>query len=159
MDRIASFSVDHNKLLRGLYISRKQTVDNVTVTTLDIRMKKPNVEEVMSTGAIHTIEHIGATYLRNDDFWADKIVYFGPMGCRTGFYLVVFGDYGSSDLLNLMKETFRFIADFEGDIPGASAVECGNYTDMDLIGAKKEADKYFKEVLVSATEENLVYPE
>jgi len=159
MDRIASFSVDHNKLLRGLYISRKQTVDNVTVTTLDIRMKKPNVEEVMSTGTIHTIEHIGATYLRNDRCWSDKIVYFGPMGCRTGFYLVVFGDYDSKDLLDLMKDTFKFIADFEGDIPGASAVECGNYTDMDLIGAKKEADKYFNEILVSATTENLIYPE
>ncbi len=159
MDRIASFSVDHNKLLRGLYISRKQTVNDVTVTTLDIRMKKPNVEKVMSTGTIHTIEHIGATYLRNDKDWADKIVYFGPMGCRTGFYLVVFGDYDSADLLELMKDTFKFIAEFEGDIPGASAIECGNYTDMDLIGAKKEADKYLKEILLSATKENLVYPE
>ncbi|MBQ6709016.1 MAG: S-ribosylhomocysteine lyase [Clostridia bacterium] len=159
MDRIASFSVDHNKLLRGLYISRKQTVNDVTVTTLDIRMKKPNVEEVMSTGTIHTIEHIGATYLRNDKAWADRIVYFGPMGCRTGFYLVVFGDYDSQDLLPLMKDTFKFIAEFEGDIPGASAVECGNYTDMDLTGAKKEADKFFKEILISATKENLIYPE
>ncbi len=159
MDRIASFSVDHNKLLRGLYISRKQTVDNVTVTTFDIRMKKPNVEEVMSTGTIHTIEHIGATYLRNDKNWTDKIVYFGPMGCRTGFYLVVFGDYNSADLLDLMKSTFKFIADFEGEIPGASAVECGNYTDMDLTNAKKEADKYYNEILVSAKPENLNYPE
>ena len=159
MDRIASFSVDHNKLLRGLYISRKQTVNDVTVTTLDIRMKKPNVEEVMSTGTIHTIEHIGATYLRNDKEWTDKIVYFGPMGCRTGFYLVVFGDYDSADLLELMKSTFKFIADFEGEIPGASAVECGNYTDMDIIGAKKEAGKYLNEILISVEKENLVYPE
>lgn len=141
MDRIESFKVDHTSLKSGLYVSRKDRKENVCVTTFDLRFTAPNKEPVMDTPAIHTIEHIGATYLRNSDK-KDDIVYFGPMGCRTGFYLVMFGDMASCDVLELVKSMLLFIADFSGEIPGASAAECGNYLEQNLPMAKYYAEKY-----------------
>lgn len=136
MKKIPSFTVDHIRLLRGIYVSRKDTVGSEIVTTFDIRMKEPNREPALSPSAIHTMEHLAATFLRNHAEWADKIIYWGPMGCLTGNYLVVKGDLTSADILPLMIETFRFIADYEGEIPGASAKDCGNYLMMNLPMAK-----------------------
>lgn len=150
MEKIASFTVDHTKLDTGLYISR---IDG-DIVTYDIRMKKPNSEPVLENGVIHTIEHLAATYLRNSNF-KDNIIYFGPMGCRTGCYLLTRG-MSDGDVLALLQKTFRFIADYEGDIPGASAVECGNWLDHDLKGAKAEAEKMVT-ILNSKTVENMKY--
>lgn len=150
MERIASFTVDHNKLNRGMYISR---VDG-EVTTYDIRTRKPNVEEVMENGAIHTLEHLFATFVRNSKF-KDNIIYFGPMGCRTGFYFLT-TKMSHEDALALTKDALEFVANYEGEIPGVSAIECGNYRDHDLEGAKKEG-KDQAEVLKNWTVENLVY--
>ena len=158
MDKIPSFTIDHNKLLRGIYVSRKDQVGGETVTTFDIRMKEPNREPVLHNGAIHTIEHLVATYLRNDPEWKDRIIYWGPMGCLTGNYLLLRGDYASKDIVELMKRTFRFVAEFEGEIPGAAAKDCGNYLLHDLPMARLEARKYLEEVLEQITEANLVYP-
>lgn len=158
MKKIPSFTVDHIRLLRGIYVSRKDEVGNEVVTTFDIRMKEPNREPALSPSAIHTMEHLAATFLRNHPVWADKIIYWGPMGCLTGNYLVVKGDLTSADILPLMKETFRFIADYEGEVPGASAKDCGNYLMMNLPMARWEAAKYLEEVLEQATEANLNYP-
>ena len=159
MKKIPSFTVDHIRLLRGIYVSRKDEVGNEVVTTFDIRMKEPNREPALSPSAIHTMEHLAATFLRNHPVWADKIIYWGPMGCLTGNYLVVKGDLTSADILPLMKETLRFIADYEGEVPGASAKDCGNYLMMNLPMARWEAAKYLEEVLEQATEANLNYPE
>ncbi|MBO7578054.1 MAG: S-ribosylhomocysteine lyase [Prevotella sp.] len=158
MDKIPSFTIDHNKLLRGIYVSRKDQVGGETVTTFDIRMKEPNREPVLHNGAIHTIEHLAATYLRNDPEWKDRIIYWGPMGCLTGNYLLLRGDYASKDIVELMKRTFRFVAEFEGEIPGAAAKDCGNYLLHDLPMARLEARKYLEEVLEQITEANLIYP-
>ena len=158
MKKIPSFTVDHIRLLRGIYVSRKDTVGSEIVTTFDIRMKEPNREPALSPSAIHTMEHLAATFLRNHAEWTDKIIYWGPMGCLTGNYLVVKGDLTSADILPLMIETFRFIADYEGEIPGASAKDCGNYLMMNLPMAKWEVAKYLHEVLEQATDENLNYP-
>lgn len=158
MKKIPSFTVDHIRLLRGIYVSRKDEVGNEVVTTFDIRMKEPNREPALSPSAIHTMEHLAATFLRNHPVWADKIIYWGPMGCLTGNYLVVKGDLTSADILPLMKETFRFIAGYEGEVPGASAKDCGNYLMMNLPMARWEAAKYLEEVLEQATENNLNYP-
>jgi S-ribosylhomocysteine lyase len=158
MDKIPSFTIDHNKLLRGIYVSRKDQVGGETVTTFDIRMKEPNREPVLHNGAIHTIEHLAATYLRNDPELKDRIIYWGPMGCLTGNYLLLRGDYTSKDIVELMKRMFRFVADFEGEIPGAAAKDCGNYLLHDLPMARLEARKYLEEVLEQITEANLVYP-
>ena len=159
MKKIPSFTIDHNRLVRGIYVSRQDNVGNDMVTTFDVRMKEPNREPALGQGALHTIEHLAATYLRNHPTWADKIVYWGPMGCLTGNYLLVKGDLTSADILPLMIETFRFIANYEGEIPGASAKDCGNYLLQDLPMARWEANKYLTEVLEVATEENLVYPQ
>ena len=159
MKKIPSFTIDHIRLLRGIYMSRKDEVGNETVTTFDIRMKEPNREPALSPAAIHTIEHLAATFLRNHPVWADKVIYWGPMGCLTGNYLVMKGDLRSEDSVDLMKETFRFIAGFEGEIPGASAKDCGNYLMMNLPMAKWEADKFLHEVLEKLTEDNLNYPQ
>lgn len=159
MEQIKSFTVDHIKLDRGLYVSRVDKVGDECVTTFDIRMTKPNVMEVLSTGIIHAIEHLGATFLRNDSEYAQKVVYFGPMGCRTGFYLILAGEYESKDILQLMIRMYEFISDFEGEIPGATKECCGNYSDMDKAGAKKEASRYLKEVLTDIHYERLNYPE
>ncbi|MBQ3555565.1 MAG: S-ribosylhomocysteine lyase, partial [Bacteroidales bacterium] len=128
MDKIPSFTIDHNKLLRGIYVSRIDVFNGVTITTFDIRMKEPNRQEVMGQGGLHTIEHLAATYLRNNNEWKDKIVYWGPMGCRTGNYLIIAGEYKSADIVQLMKETFSFVRDFEGEIPGVAPKDCGDWT-------------------------------
>ena len=159
MKKIPSFTIDHNRLVRGIYVSRQDNVGNDMVTTFDVRMKEPNREPALGQGALHTIEHLAATYLRNHPTWADKIIYWGPMGCLTGNYLLVKGNLTSADILPLMIETFSFIANYEGEIPGASAKDCGNYLLQDLPMARWEANKYLTEVLNVATEQNLVYPQ
>lgn len=159
MERIASFTVDHEKLLRGVYLSRLDRFDNVAISSFDIRMREPNHEPVMDNPNIHAIEHIGATFLRNHPRWSKRIVYFGPMGCRTGYYLVVEGELTSRDILPLVQELFAFVRDFSGSIPGQSAVECGNYQDMNLSMAKWEAKRFCSEILDRITEENLNYPD
>ncbi|MDD2958383.1 MAG: S-ribosylhomocysteine lyase [Lachnospiraceae bacterium] len=158
MKKIASFTIDHTRLLPGIYVSRKDAVGDSTVTTFDIRMTRPNREPVMNTAEMHTLEHLGATYLRNDAEWASRIVYFGPMGCRTGCYLLLAGDYESRDIIGLITRTFEFIADFEGEIPGARPEECGNYLDQNLEMAKYVSRRYL-ETLRNMKEENLIYPE
>lgn len=158
MEKIASFTIDHLKLLPGIYVSRKDTVGEQVITTFDLRMTRPNYEPVMNTAEVHTIEHLGATFLRNHPGFKDKTIYFGPMGCRTGFYLLLAGDYTSEDIKDLVLEMFEFIRDFEGDVPGACAKDCGNYLDMNLNMAKYVAKKYVAEVLSNISEERLVYP-
>ena len=159
MEKITSFTIDHIKLQPGVYVSRKDPVGNAMITTFDIRMTSPNEEPVMNTAEMHTIEHLAATFLRNHKEWGANIIYFGPMGCRTGFYLLLAGDYESCDIIDLLKEMFVFIADFEDKVPGASAKDCGNYLDMNLPMAKYLARKYLNEVLEIISEERLVYPE
>lgn len=159
MKTIASFTVDHLRLLPGVYVSRKDKVGAETLTTFDIRMTRPNYEPVMNTAEVHTIEHLGATFLRNHPQFGEKTVYFGPMGCRTGFYLVLAGDYTSAGLVPLLKEMFSFIADFSGNVPGAEAIACGNYLDMNLPMARFLAKKYLEDVLEKITPERLNYPE
>lgn len=159
MQKIPSFTIDHTRLCRGIYVSRKDQVGTEVVTTFDVRMKLPNREPALHQAAIHTIEHLAATYLRNDAEWKDRIVYWGPMGCLTGNYLIVKGDLTSRDVLPLMQRTFAFIAAYEGEIPGATERDCGNYLLQDLPMARYEAKKYLEETLNCATEENLNYPE
>lgn len=158
MEKIASFTIDHNKLQPGVYVSRKDYLGEQVITTFDIRMTSPNEEPVMNTAELHAMEHLAATYLRNDEEYKDRVIYWGPMGCRTGNYLLLAGDYQSKEIVPLMIRTFSFIRDFEGDIPGASSKDCGNYLDMNLPMAKYMARKYL-EVLCNITEERLVYPE
>ena len=159
MNKIPSFTINHEKLLRGIYVSRKDEVGGDTVTTFDIRMKEPNREPALHPGALHTIEHLAATYLRNDPEWRDRIVYWGPMGCLTGNYLLMSGNLEPQDILDLMRRTFAFIADFDGDVPGAAPRDCGNYLLHDLPMARLEARKYLTEVLERMEEENMKYPE
>ena len=159
MEKITSFTIDHIKLEPGLYVSRKDKVGSETVTTFDLRITNPNEEPVMDTAEIHTMEHLGATYLRNNRQWKDRVLYFGPMGCRTGFYLLLAGDLSSRDVLELVLDCFRFIRDFRGEVPGASAKDCGNFLDMNLPMAKYLAKKYLNEVLISITDKQLHYPE
>lgn len=159
MEKIPSFTIDHNRLLRGIYVSRKDEVGGDTVTTFDIRMKEPNREPVVHPGALHTIEHLAATYLRNDAEWKDRIVYWGPMGCLTGNYLLMKGDLQPAYIVELMKRTFRFIAEFEGDVPGAAPQDCGNWLLHDLPMARWEARKFLEEVLENIKEENMNYPQ
>jgi S-ribosylhomocysteine lyase len=158
MEKIPSFTIDHNRLLRGIYVSRKDKVGGDTVTTFDIRMKEPNREPALHPGALHTIEHLAATYLRNDSEWKDSIVYWGPMGCLTGNYLLMKGDLQPADIVELMKRTFAFVAAFEGDVPGAVPQDCGNWLLHDLPMARWEARKYLEEVLENIREENMNYP-
>lgn len=156
MEKIASFQVNHLTLLPGIYVSRKDHVGNETVTTFDIRMTRPNFEPVMNTAEIHTLEHLGATFLRNHGEYGDKTIYFGPMGCRTGFYLLLAGDYESKEIVPLVREMYAFMRDFEGEVPGAAARDCGNYLDMNLPMAKYVAGK-FCEVLEQIDESRLSY--
>lgn len=158
MEKIPSFTIDHNRLLRGIYVSRKDKVGGDTVTTFDIRMKEPNREPALHPGALHTIEHLAATYLRNDSEWKDSVVYWGPMGCLTGNYLLMKGDLQPADIVELMKRTFAFVAAFEGDVPGAAPQDCGNWLLHDLPMARWEARKYLEEVLENIREENMNYP-
>lgn len=159
MERIASFQVDHIRLNRGLYVSRIDEINGNYLTSFDIRMKLPNREPVINIAELHTMEHLGATFLRNHPVWENEIVYFGPMGCRTGFYLILKGKLESKDIIDLMKELYKFMAEFEGAVPGATAIECGNYLDQNLPMAKFEAKKYLEETLNNLGEENLNYPE
>lgn len=158
MEKIASFTIDHIKLQPGVYVSRKDYLGEQVITTFDLRMTSPNEEPVMNTAELHAIEHLAATYLRNDEEYQDKIIYWGPMGCRTGNYLLLAGDYQSKEIVPLIIRTFEFIRDFEGEIPGASAKDCGNYLDMNLGMAKYLAKKYL-DVLYHITEDQLVYPQ
>ena len=159
MKKIPSFTIDHIRLLRGIYVSRQDEVNGETVTTFDIRMKEPNREPALGQGALHTIEHLAATYLRNDPQWQDKIIYWGPMGCLTGNYLLMKGDLKPQDILALMQDTFRFVAEYEGEVPGTAPQDCGNYLLHDLPMAKWESAKYLHEVLEQMKEENMKYPE
>ncbi len=159
MEKIASFTINHIKLLPGVYVSRKDHVGREVITTFDIRMTRPNNEPVMNTAEVHTIEHLGATFLRNHPQYGGRTVYFGPMGCRTGFYLLLAGDLESADIVPLMKEMFTFIRDYHDEVPGASPKDCGNYLDMNLPMANYLADRYLREVLNDITPERLVYPE
>ena len=158
MEKITSFTIDHIKLQPGLYVSRKDMVGSETVTTFDLRLTSPNEEPVMNTAEMHTIEHLAATYLRNEPNWKEKVLYFGPMGCRTGFYLLLAGDYHSRDVLELVKDCFAFIRDFQGDVPGASARDCGNYLDMNLPMANYWGKRYTN-LLESIDDSRLTYPE
>lgn len=158
MKKIPSFTIDHTRLNRGIYVSRKDFVADEVITTFDVRMKLPNREPALHQGAIHTIEHLAATFLRNHPVWKDRIVYWGPMGCLTGNYLIVKGNLTSRDILPLMQETFLFIANYEGEIPGATERDCGNYILQDLAMARYEAEKYLDETLNCATDDNLIYP-
>lgn len=159
MEKIASFTMDHIKLQPGIYVSRKDNVGNDTITTFDLRMTSPNEEPVMNTAEMHTFEHLAATFLRSNKDYMKKIIYFGPMGCRTGFYLLIAGDYTSRDILPLMIEMYEFIRDFEGDIPGASAESCGNYLDMNLGMTKFLSKKFLDQVLYGIDDSRLIYPE
>ena len=158
MEKITSFTIDHIKLQPGLYVSRKDRMGSETITTFDLRVTKPNDEPVMNTAEVHTIEHLAATYLRNNSTWKERIVYFGPMGCRTGFYLLVWGDLSSRDVLPLVTDCFRFVRDYQGEVPGASAKDCGNYLDMNLSMANYWGKKYVS-LLENIDESRLVYPE
>lgn len=158
MEKIASFTINHLELLPGVYVSRQDKFGETTLTTFDIRMTRPNYEPTMNTAEMHAIEHLAATFLRNHKDYSDKTVYFGPMGCRTGFYLILHGDYKSKDIVPLLSELYKFIAEFEGEIPGASARDCGNYLDMNLPMAKYLANKFLNDVLLNIKEANLVYP-
>jgi len=159
MEKITSFTIDHLRLKRGIFVSRRDKIGNEIVTTFDIRMKEPNNEPSLHPNAIHTIEHLAATYLRNDETWKSRIIYWGPMGCLTGNYLILHGDLTSEEILPLMQRLFQFIASYEGDVPGATPKECGNYLLQDLPTAKWEAKKFLNEVLLNPTSENLNYPE
>lgn len=159
MNKIASFTVDHIRLVPGIYVSRKDKVKDAVITTFDIRMTSPNDEPVMNTAEVHTIEHLGATFLRNHEEYKERVIYFGPMGCRIGFYLLLAGDYTSADIVPLMREMFSFIASFEGDVPGACAKDCGNYLDMNLPMAGYLAKKYLTDVLENIQDFQLNYPE
>ena len=159
MEKITSFTIDHIKLIPGVYVSRVDYVAGHPITTFDLRMTSPNDEPVMNTAEMHTVEHLAATFLRNHAEYKERTIYFGPMGCRTGFYLLLAGEYESKDIVPLMIEMFNFIANFYDEVPGASAKDCGNYLDMNLPMARYIAKKYLDEVLTEITEERLVYPE
>ena len=158
MEKIASFTIDHLRLLPGVYVSRKDFAGTEAITTFDLRITRPNTEPVMNTAEVHAIEHLGATFLRNHPQYMTKVLYFGPMGCRTGFYLLLAGDYKAEDILPLLREMFSFIEDYEGEIPGASPKDCGNYLDMNLPMAHYYAKKYLREVLNHPQASRLTYP-
>lgn len=159
MEKIASFTVDHIRLLPGVYVSRKDTVGQEVITTFDLRMTSPNDEPVMNTAEVHTIEHLGATFLRNHPDYKNKVIYFGPMGCRTGFYLLLAGDYRSRDIVPLVTRMFEFIRDYRGEVPGASPMDCGNYLDMNLNMANYLAERYLDRILYQLDDSHLIYPQ
>ena len=159
MEKIASFTIDHLKLVPGVYVSRKDTIGREVITTFDLRMTSPNDEPVMNTAEVHTIEHLAATFLRNHPVYGDKTIYFGPMGCRTGFYLLLAGDLTSKEIVPLMIEMFEFIRDFKDEVPGASPKDCGNYLDMNLPMANYLAKRYLDNVLYNIDDSRLIYPE
>lgn len=157
--KVASFTINHDKMLRGIYVSRKDTLKDNILTTFDIRMKVPNKEPVMDNSAIHTLEHLMAVYLRENEQWSDKVIYIGPMGCRTGMYLILKGDLEPKNIVGLLKDTFKFIIDFDNEIPATTSKECGNYLDHNLCFAKYESLKYYNEVLLNIKDDNMIYPE
>lgn len=159
MKKIASFTINHLKLEPGIYVSRRDYIGSEVATTFDIRMTRPNYEPVMNTAEVHTLEHLGATFLRNHEKYSDKVIYFGPMGCRTGFYLILAGNLESKDIVDLVTEMYEFMSEFEGDVPGASARDCGNYLDMNLSMAKYVAKRFLDNTLRNIDEKHLVYPE
>ena len=159
MEKIASFTIDHLKLVPGVYVSRKDTIGKEVITTFDLRMTSPNDEPVMNTAEVHTIEHLAATFLRNHPVYANKTIYYGPMGCRTGFYLLLAGNLTSKEVIPLMIEMFEFIRDFNGEVPGASPKDCGNYLDMNLPMANYLAKRYLDNVLYNIDDSRLIYPE
>ncbi len=159
MEKIASFTIDHIRLLPGVYVSRKDTAGQEVITTFDLRMTSPNDEPVMNTAEVHTIEHLGATFLRNHQDYGNKTIYFGPMGCRTGFYLLLAGDYHSKDIVPLVTQMFEYIRDYRGEVPGASPRDCGNYLDMNLNMANYLASRYLEQVLYHFDDSRLFYPE
>ncbi|MCR5739202.1 MAG: S-ribosylhomocysteine lyase [Lachnospiraceae bacterium] len=159
MEKIASFTIDHIKLQPGVYVSRKDNIGQEVITTFDLRMTSPNEEPVMNTAEMHTIEHLGATYLRNHETWKDRVIYFGPMGCRTGFYLLLAGDLQSRDIVDLITGMYEFIRDYKGEIPGAAPKDCGNYLDQNLGMANYLAARYLNNVLYGITDDRLVYPQ
>jgi S-ribosylhomocysteine lyase len=159
MKKIPSFEVNHLTLIPGVYVSRIDHVGTETLTTYDLRMTRPNYEPVMNTAEVHCMEHLGATFLRNHKEYASRVIYFGPMGCRTGFYLILAGDLKPQDLIELLKKMFKWMADYEGEIPGQSARDCGNYLDLNLPMAKYVSEKYYKEVLLNITGDRMEYPE
>jgi S-ribosylhomocysteine lyase len=158
MQKIPSFTINHERLLPGIYVSRKDSVGGETITTFDIRMKAPNREPALHPGALHTIEHLAATFLRNDEKWKDRVIYWGPMGCLTGNYLLLRGDLEPRDIVDLMRRTFKFIADYEGEVPGAAPRDCGNYLLHDLPMARWEARKYLEETLENIHADQMTYP-
>lgn len=158
MKKIPSFTIDHLRMVRGIFVSRKDYVGQEVITTFDVRMKVPNVEPALGQGAIHSMEHLIATFLRNHPTWSNKVIYWGPMGCLTGNYLILAGDLQSADVVDLLKEAYNFVANYEGEIPGATPKDCGNYLLQDLPMARYEARKYLEEVLLQLKEENLHYP-
>ena len=155
---VTSFGIDHTRLLRGIYVSRKDAVGGDVLTTFDVRMKEPNREMGLDTSVMHTIEHLMATFLRDDPEWAEKTIYVGPMGCRTGMYVIFKGDLDSADVADIMKKCYQFMADFEGEIPAAKAEMCGNYLDHNLGITKIECQKFVDEVLSCLKDENMIYP-
>lgn len=159
MEKISSFTIDHNKLQPGVYVSRKDKVGVETITTFDLRMTSPNEEPVMNTAEVHTIEHLGATFLRNHPDFKEKVIYFGPMGCRTGFYLLLAGDYESKTIVPLIVKMFEFIRDYQDEVPGASPKDCGNYLDMNLSMARFLANRYLEQVLYQIDDSRLIYPQ
>ena len=159
MEKITSFTIDHIKLQPGVYVSRKDTFQNAVITTFDLRITSPNEEPVMNTAEIHTIEHLGATFLRNHKEFGERTVYFGPMGCRTGFYLLLAGDYTSRQIAPLITELFEFIRDFHDAVPGADPKDCGNYLVMNLPMANYLAGRYLEQVLYAIDDSRLIYPE
>ncbi len=158
MKKIPSFTIDHLRMVRGIFVSRKDYVGQEVITTFDVRMKVPNAEPALGQGAIHSMEHLIATFLRNHPTWSNKVIYWGPMGCLTGNYLILAGDLQSTDVVDLLKEAYSFVANYEGEIPGATPKDCGNYLLQDLPMARYEARKYLEEVLLQLKEENLHYP-
>ncbi len=158
MEKIPSFQIDHNRLERGIFVSRVDSVGGNAITTFDIRMTRPNRDTALEPKALHAMEHLAATYLRNNEEWKDRVIYWGPMGCCTGNYLLLAGDYKSEDIVSLIRSTMEFVAAYEGEIPGATARDCGNYTFMDLKGAQEAASRYVSEVLDNLAFENLNYP-
>ncbi|MGN0150984.1 MAG: S-ribosylhomocysteine lyase [Wujia sp.] len=158
MEKIASFTIDHTRLLPGVYVSRKDNVNGNVLTTFDLRMTRPNYEPVMNTAEVHTMEHLAATFLRNHKEYGDKIIYFGPMGCRTGFYLIMAGDYASRDIIPLLIELYQFMSEYDDAVPGACARDCGNYLDMNLPMARYLSRKFLNEILLKITDEHLIYP-
>ena len=160
MEKIASFTINHLTLRPGVYVSRLDKLPSGdTLTTFDIRLTAPNIEPAVAPEALHTIEHLAATYLRNHPQWGKRIIYWGPMGCCTGNYLLLEGTPSPADILPLLRETFRFISSFEGEVPGATPRDCGNYSFMDLEAARRDASRYLTEVLENPAPENLSYPE